>query len=157
MIEQFYFGIQMQFDKRTIARLAEEARTGPQKQISVDLKRVRREALYLQKEYEKEARNGPVSSFEFLNTWAKHKDTKYLCTKVASLSKIIAGGRFDMNKFEYMMNMGKMVERGRMREFDASVMVGQKFANEYVAPVAQSQQEDGGVGESQNTKEDSQE
>ena len=149
----------MQFNKETIARLADEARTGPQKQISVDLKRVRREATYLQKEYEKEARNGPVSSYQFLDKWAKHKDTKYLCTKVASLSKIIAGGRFEMDKFEYMMNMGKMVERGRVREFDASVMVGQKFANEYVAPVAQqsSSDQDGSVGESKDTEKDTNE
>lgn len=34
------------------------------------------------------------------------------------------------------MQMGSMVKSGRMREYDASVMVGQKFANEYVAPVA---------------------
>jgi hypothetical protein len=32
--------------------------------------------------------------------------------------------------------MGNMVKSGRIREYDASVMVGQKFANEYVAPVA---------------------
>lgn len=37
----------MQFDKATIARLAEEARVGPQKKIRVDLKRVKKEALFL--------------------------------------------------------------------------------------------------------------
>ena len=126
----------MQFNKETIARLAEQARTGPQKQISVDLKRVRREALFLQKQYEEEARNGPVSSFNFLTKWSEKKETKYLCSRVLSMARIISNGHFDRAKFEYMMNMGNMVSSGRVREYDASVAIGQKFANEYVAPVA---------------------
>lgn len=126
----------MQFSKETIARLAEQARTGPQKQISVDLKRVRKEALFLQRQYEEESRSGPVSSFNFLTKWMEKKETKYLCSRVLSLARIISNGHFDRTKFEYMMNMGNMVSSGRVREYDASVAIGQKFANEYVAPVA---------------------
>lgn len=126
----------MQFDKETIARLADQARTGPQKQISVDLKRVRKEAFFLQNEYEKAQRQGPVSSFEFLYKWGERKETKYVCSKVRSIARIISEGKFDRQKFDFMMQMGTMVKSGRMREYDASVMVGQKFANEYVAPVA---------------------
>lgn len=126
----------MQFNKETIARLAEQARTGPQKQISVDLKRVKKEALFLQSQYELEARSGPVSSFNFLTKWSDKKETKYLCTRVISLARIISQGHFDKGKFDYMMNMGQMVSSGRVREYDASVAIGQKFANEYVAPVA---------------------
>lgn len=127
----------MQFNKETIARLAEQARTGPQKKISVDLKRVKKEAMFLQKQYEHERTNGPVSVFDFTNKWESAKETKYLYQKVRSLTKIIASGQFDPVKFEFMMRMGQMVERGRMREFDASVAIGQKFANEYVAPTVQ--------------------
>ena len=126
----------MQFNKETIAKLAEKARTGPQKKIAVDLKRVKREASFLQKQYEKEREAGPVSSFDFTSKWEEAKETKYLFQRVRSLAKIIASGHFDPQKFQFMMRMGQMVERGRIREFDASVAIGQKFANEYVAPVA---------------------
>jgi hypothetical protein len=80
--------------------------------------------MFLQKQYLKARGEGPVSSFDFLVEWSKHKETKYLCTKVRSLARIISQGMFDKAKFEYMMNMGAMVERGRIREFDASVAVG---------------------------------
>lgn len=131
----------MQFNKEQIQKLADQARMGPQKKISVDLKRVKKEALFLQREYMKARQEGPVSSFDFLLHWEKEKETKYLCSRVRSLAKIISVGQFNKEKFEFMMNMGAMVERGRMREYDASVMVGQKFANEYIAPVHQQQQQ----------------
>ena len=125
----------MEFNKKTISKLAEKAKNGPQKKIAVDLNRVRREAFFLQNEYKKLAAKGPVSTFDFQNKWSTNPNTKYLFKRVNSLAKIISQGRFDKEKFEFMLTMGKMVERGRMREYDASVMVGQKFANEYVAPV----------------------
>ena len=60
-----------------------------------------------------------------------------------------------------MMRMGQMVERGRMREYDASVMVGQRFANEYVAPVANSTStttnQSGSEGQTENTEENTNE
>jgi hypothetical protein len=112
---------------------------GPQKQISVDLKRVKKEALFLQSKYEEARREGPVSSFDFLLHWENEKETKYLVTKVRSLARIISQGQFDRNKFDFMMNMGQLVKSGRIREYDASVAVGQRFANEYVTPAMREQ------------------
>ena len=129
--------ILMQFNKDQIHQLAERARMGPQKQIAVDLKRVRKEALLLQTKYEQARQKGPVSSFDFLLDWEEKKETKYLITKVRSLARIISQGQFDRTKFDFMMNMGQMVKSGRMREYDASVAVGQRFANEYVTPAMQ--------------------
>lgn len=74
--------------------------------------------------------------------WENKKETKYLFSRVRSIATIISQGKFDKDKFDYMMRMGEMVKSGRVREYDASVAVGQKFAKEYVEPQLKEDEED---------------
>lgn len=145
----------MQFNREQILRLAQQAREGPQKKIAVDLKRVKKESAHMQKLYLREKAKGPVSQYDFLNKCGDNKDTKYLCKNVFSLAKIIASGGYDKKKLDFMLKLGGLVESGHVREFDASVMVGQKFANEFIAPtVGEQQQEQKKIQASQTDQKD---
>ena len=59
----------------------------------------------------------------------------YLNEKCPRLLKMAVQDRFEMDKLIYMLHMLRQVQSNKMTEKQASTVIGQKYADEYVTPL----------------------
>ena len=99
----------------------------------MDSNRIYREVVAIRNEIQKKNSKFHFNRAEFIKDM-EEKHT-YLNEKCPRLLKMAVQDRFEMNKLLYMLHMLRQVQSNKMTEKQASTVIGQKYADEYVKPL----------------------
>jgi len=99
----------------------------------MDTNRLYREVVDIRNEINKKESKFHFNRAEFIKDM-EEKHT-YLNEKCPRLLKMAVQDTFDMKKLLYMLHMLKKVQSNKMTETQASTVIGQKYADEYVKPL----------------------